>query len=140
VHGKPGTKAELAALDWAIAISEVEQPTMAKLLSSLRLKLCQPFRPRPDLPDVRAIEAALGGPSVAWTPAFIGAWGRKALAAGATVEDAKVIGPWLRAQPWGRDMTVDRVLAGWPSYLARARLAQGAPGDAPRKDWIPDPA
>lgn len=140
MNGKPGTRAELAALDHAIGLERVSGLDQeADLLESLRAKLTAPYKPKPDLPDVAAIELALGGLRITQSETYTAMLGRKAAKVGATVEDAKVIGPWLRAQPWGRDMTVDRVLAGWPSYLARARAAaQRTPDDgATRRDFDP---
>lgn len=140
MNGRPGTRAELAALDHAIGLLRATmQDERVALLESLRDKLTAPFRPRPEAPPIREISEVLGGPQPEALDAWWASVARKAAAVGATVEQAREIGPWLRAQSWGREMTVDRVLYGWPSYLARARAAnQRTDAEPTRRDFVPE--
>lgn len=149
MNGRPGTKAELAMLAKAAGLVDVWcDEAEGDLLRSLHAKLTAPFKPRPDLPDIRAIDRALGDGYGVLTVNAPEAWwaslARRAAAVGATVEEAKEIGPWLATQTWAKSLTVDRVIAGWPSYLARARAAKGEHDDlggefgARRDDWTPD--
>ena len=140
MNGKPGTRAELAALEHAEGLERASGcDDQADKLASLRAKLTAPFKPRPELPDVRLIETALGVvklPDTATAPYFAGL-ARKALAVGATVDQALEMAPWLAQQPWARGFTVTNVLAGWPSYLARARANKGPIDEGARPDYRP---
>ncbi len=144
MFGKPGTKAELAALEYAAGRLRFDGDSVrADLLDSLRAKLTAPFKARPDLPDVRAIQEALAleMPVRSASEPWWASQARKAAAVGATVADAPLVGRWLATCGWARGMTIDRVLAGWPSYLARARAweARGEREDTTgRRDFRPD--
>lgn len=142
MNGKPGTRGEVAALDHAIGLERASGcDAQADALTSLRDKLTAPFRPKPTLPDPRAIQAALGVLTMTATEASWHQIAQKAAKVGATVADAAVIAPWLATQAWAADFTVDRVLSGWPSYLARARAweARGkSESEGARRDFDPD--
>lgn len=126
MYGKPGTKAEIAALRAAIGVCEVEGLPFAADLATLLEKLTAPFKPRDNGPDMTAIEAVLIKESdgaiipVQTGPGWWSTLSRRCVDRGCTLDTAELIGRWLKRQPWARGMTVDRVAASWPSFAARA--------------------
>jgi hypothetical protein len=147
VNGKPGTRAELAALAWAAAACA--DPDYLVHLESLYKKLSAPFD-RKQGPDVRAVESVLvatsAGKIIPMGPETGAGWwaglSRRSADRGVTPETAVEVGTFLSDKPWAEGMTVDRVLSGWPSYLARARAEQAKPrrtetDDQPRGDYEP---
>lgn len=130
MHGRPGTKAELEALVGAATeLQFMGLGKQAALLQSLHRKLTEP-RAVPSRGLGRKVQAALTGPGgggvipVTATDTWWAGIDRRCQALGVTEEDAAVVGRWLANQVWARDFTIDRVLAGWPSYLARARKTE----------------
>lgn len=128
MNGKPGTRQEVAALKAAVDLVESEGLPFARDLQALYDKLTTPFKPRKEGPDMSAVQALLvehsggrllevQGANQAWWTSL----SSRNVDKGMTPENVIAVAKWLGAQPWATGMTVDRVAAGWPSYLARAR-------------------
>jgi len=147
VNGKPGTKAEVAALARAAAKAEWDADPDAEHLKTLHAKLTAPFKPRDDGPDMVKIQDILVGsgggriiPIVGANDAWWGTLSRRCKGRDITPETAVVVGKWLAEQPWADGMTVDRAAAGWPSYLARARNQRKTDAGTGRRDYDPGDA
>lgn len=137
MNGKPGTKAECDALAAARDHLAGLGLPYAKHLASLHEKLTAPFKAKPELPDPFLLQDVLvaGGGVIPVATAGAGWWStqaRRAANVGMTVADAGLVGRWLAEQPWAKNFTIDRVINGWPSYLARAR--KGADAE-PNTGW-----
>lgn len=147
-NGKPGTRAELAALSAAAKFCAKEDLPFAADLKTLYDKLTTPFKPRKEGPDLLAAQAilvAVGdgriievlGANTAWWQTL----SNRCVDREVTPENVRLVGAWLAQQPWVNGMTIDRVMSGWPSYLARAKKEpNGAPTQRVRSDYEPDPS
>lgn len=144
MRGVRFTKAEVALLVTLIEASQDPDKARAYLLTmpsekdvvggtSILRKLSEASAPQEPGVSAGALERALVAHSRGKVLALAGKpnWGmlsRRASAAGATVEDAEVIGAWMARQGWLPALTLDSVLNKWSSYLARARAeAPGVP-------------
>jgi hypothetical protein len=145
MKGKPGTKAELAALETAANGADIQGlDEQAKLLRSLHAKLTTPkVRPSVVLTPISRIEAALvehamgkvlpleGANEVTWIVLQ-----KQFGSHGATAEDAVLVGDWMARQSWMTGTrTIDQVLKSWPSYLTRARADKGGAAKATHDSW-----
>lgn len=137
----------MRALEAAADYCAAEGLPFAEELRSLHRKITTP-RPAAAFPfhevariqkvlvDTSSGKVAAVPPGTA--PAYWAVVGRRLAQAGATVEQAAVIGPWLARQGWMTGtMTVDQVARGWPSYAARAAAdaAKEGPHDQGRKEF-----